>query len=140
MVGLQAILAARSFWPEGERTATCSSGEAGVTIGVDNLDNMFATRPGTNPAPLPISVGSQLDTQPTGGRHDGALGVLAALEINQTMNDLDLKTRHPVAVASWSNEEGSRIAPVMLGSGVFAGVHSPGIRGEPPRPDRPPLW
>ena len=67
-------------------------------------------------------VGSHLDTQPTGGKFDGALGVMAALEIVRTLNDLDIKTRHPIEIAMWTNEEGSRFAPAMTASGVFAGV------------------
>lgn len=97
---------------------------AGLAIGVDRMGNMFATRPGTAPNTPPVFIGSHLDTQPTGGRYDGVLGVLAGLEIIRTMNDLDLKTRHPITIVNWSNEEGSRFAPAMLASGVFAGVHS----------------
>lgn len=97
---------------------------SGLTVGVDRMGNMFATRPGTAPAALPVFIGSHLDTQPTGGRYDGVLGVLAAVEIIQTMNDFGLQTRHPITIINWSNEEGSRFAPAMLGSGVFAGAHS----------------
>src|SRR5581483_7800887 len=67
-------------------------------------------------------VGSHLDTQPTGGKFDGALGVMAALEVVRTLNDLDVRTKHPIEVAMWTNEEGSRFAPAMVASGVFAGV------------------
>ena len=97
---------------------------AGMTMGVDSMGNMFATRAGTDPAALPVYMGSHLDTQPTGGRYDGVLGVLGGLEVIRTMNDLGLKTRHPIVVANWTNEEGARFAPAMLASGVFAGLHT----------------
>ncbi|MGI3166119.1 Zn-dependent hydrolase [Pseudooceanicola sp. 200-1SW] len=97
---------------------------AGCTMGVDQMGTMFMTRPGTDPEALPVYVGSHLDTQPTGGKYDGVLGVLAALEVVRTMNDLDIKTKHPIVVTNWANEEGARFAPAMLASGVFAGVHS----------------
>ncbi|MFU8776045.1 MAG: Zn-dependent hydrolase [Roseovarius sp.] len=98
--------------------------DAGLTVGVDQMGNMFATRPGIDPEALPVFVGSHLDTQPTGGRYDGVLGVMAGLEIIRTMNELGLKTHHPITIVNWTNEEGSRFAPPMLASGVFAGVHS----------------
>ena len=97
---------------------------AGCTMGLDTMGNMFATRAGTNPDALPVYVGSHLDTQPTGGKYDGVLGVLSGLEIIRTMNDLDIKTKHPVVVTNWTNEEGTRYAPAMLSSGVFAGLHT----------------
>ena len=97
--------------------------EAGLTMGVDTMGNMFMTRAGTDPDALPVYVGSHLDTQPTGGKYDGVLGVLGALEIIRTLNDLDVKTKHPIVVTNWTNEEGTRFAPAMLASGVFAGVH-----------------
>jgi beta-ureidopropionase / N-carbamoyl-L-amino-acid hydrolase len=97
---------------------------AGMTMGVDTMGNMFATRAGEDPAALPVYMGSHLDTQPTGGRYDGVLGVLGALEVVRTMNDLGIKTRHPVVVTNWTNEEGARFAPAMLASGVFAGLHT----------------
>ncbi|WP_126978002.1 Zn-dependent hydrolase [Frigidibacter oleivorans] len=98
--------------------------KAGMTMGVDRMGTMFATRPGEDPGALPVYVGSHLDTQPTGGRYDGVLGVLGALECVRTMNDLGIRTRHPIVVTNWANEEGARFAPAMLASGVFAGVHS----------------
>ncbi|MGR3571201.1 Zn-dependent hydrolase [Brevirhabdus sp.] len=98
--------------------------EAGLTMGVDRMGNMFASRAGTDPDALPVYVGSHLDTQPTGGKYDGVLGVLGGLEIIRTLNDLDIRTRHPIVVTNWTNEEGTRFAPAMLASGVFAGVHS----------------
>jgi N-carbamoyl-L-amino-acid hydrolase len=96
---------------------------AGLTVGVDQMGSMFATRPGTDPDALPVYMGSHLDTQPTGGKYDGVLGVLAGLEVIRTMNDLAIKTKHPVVVTNWANEEGARFAPAMLASGVFAGIH-----------------
>jgi beta-ureidopropionase / N-carbamoyl-L-amino-acid hydrolase len=98
--------------------------KAGLSMGVDKMGNMFMTRPGTDPDALPVYVGSHLDTQPTGGKYDGVLGVLAGLEVVRSMNDLDIKTKHPIVVVNWTNEEGARFAPAMLASGVFAGVHS----------------
>jgi N-carbamoyl-L-amino-acid hydrolase len=97
---------------------------AGMTMGVDTMGNMFMTRPGTDPEALPVYMGSHLDTQPTGGKYDGVLGVLGALEVVRTMNDLGVKTRHPIVVTNWTNEEGARFAPAMLASGVFAGIHT----------------
>ncbi|MEI4486832.1 Zn-dependent hydrolase [Frigidibacter sp. MR17.14] len=97
---------------------------AGMTMGTDAMGTMFATRPGEDPAALPVYMGSHLDTQPTGGKYDGVLGVLGALEVVRTMNDLGIRTRHPIVVTNWANEEGARFAPAMLASGVFAGVHT----------------
>ncbi|MEZ5754284.1 MAG: Zn-dependent hydrolase [Paracoccaceae bacterium] len=97
---------------------------AGMTMGVDTMGNMFATREGTDPEALPVYMGSHLDTQPTGGRYDGVLGVLGALEVVRTMNDLGVRTRRPIVVTNWTNEEGARFAPAMLASGVFAGIHT----------------
>ncbi|MEM5477857.1 Zn-dependent hydrolase [Pacificibacter sp. AS14] len=97
---------------------------AGMTMGVDTMGNMFATRAGTDPDALPVYMGSHLDTQPTGGKYDGILGVLGGLEAVRTMNDLGLKTKHPIVIANWTNEEGTRFAPAMLASGVFAGKHT----------------
>ena len=96
---------------------------AGMTTGVDTMGNMFFHRDGTDPEALPVYVGSHLDTQPTGGKFDGVLGVLGALEVVRTLNDLNIKTKHPIVVTNWTNEEGTRFAPAMLASGVFAGVH-----------------
>ena len=96
---------------------------AGMSMGLDTMGNMFARREGTDPDALPVYVGSHLDTQPTGGKYDGVLGVLGGLEIIRTMNDLGIRTKHPIVVTNWSNEEGTRFAPAMLASGVFAGIH-----------------
>ncbi|MEW2917116.1 Zn-dependent hydrolase [Ruegeria sp. ANG10] len=98
--------------------------DAGCTMGLDQMGNMFARREGTDPEALPVYVGSHLDTQPTGGKYDGVLGVLGGLEIIRTLNDLDIKTRHPIVATNWTNEEGTRYAPAMLASGVFAGMHT----------------
>ena len=98
--------------------------EAGLTMGVDKMGTMFMTRAGTDPEALPVYIGSHLDTQPTGGKYDGVLGVLAGLEVIRSMNDLGIKTKHPIVVTNWTNEEGARFAPAMVASGVFAGVHS----------------
>ncbi len=97
---------------------------AGMTMGVDTMGKMFATRAGTDAAALPVYIGSHLDTQPTGGKYDGVLGVLAGLEVVRSMNDMGLRTKHPVVVTNWTNEEGARFAPAMLASGVFAGIHT----------------
>jgi N-carbamoyl-L-amino-acid hydrolase len=98
--------------------------DAGMSMGVDTMGTMFATRAGTDPEALPVYMGSHLDTQPTGGKYDGVLGVLGALEVVRTLNDLGIRTRHPIVVTNWTNEEGARFAPAMLASGVFAGVHT----------------
>lgn len=97
--------------------------EAGLTLGVDKMGTMFARREGADPSLPPVYVGSHLDTQPTGGKFDGVLGVLGGLEVVRSMNDLGIKTKHPIVVTNWTNEEGTRFAPAMLASGVFAGVH-----------------
>ena len=96
---------------------------AGMTVCADKMGNMFAMRSGEDADSLPVYVGSHLDTQPTGGKFDGVLGVLAGLEIVQSLNDFAAKTRRPIVVVNWSNEEGVRFAPPMLGSGVFSGAH-----------------
>jgi N-carbamoyl-L-amino-acid hydrolase len=94
--------------------------QAGLTVTVDKIGNVFMRREGTNPALPPIVSGSHIDTQPTGGKFDGNYGVLAALEVVRTLNDRNIKTEAPIEVAFWTNEEGSRFVPVMMGSGVFA--------------------
>ena len=97
---------------------------AGLTMGLDRMGNMFMCRAGTDAQALPVYIGSHLDTQPTGGKYDGVLGVLGGLEVIRTMNDRGIRTKHPVVVTNWTNEEGARFAPAMLASGVFAGIHS----------------
>lgn len=96
--------------------------DAGCAMTVDRMGNMFARRAGEDDALPPVMVGSHLDSQPTGGKFDGALGVLAALEVVRTLNDREIRTRHPIEVANWTNEEGARFAPPMVASGVFGGV------------------
>lgn len=96
--------------------------EAGCSIRVDQLGNIFARREGTNPERPPVVTGSHLDTQPTGGRFDGVYGVLAGLEVVRTLNDHGRTTQAPIEVAAWTNEEGSRFPPAMVASGAFAGV------------------
>jgi beta-ureidopropionase / N-carbamoyl-L-amino-acid hydrolase len=96
--------------------------EAGCAVKVDAMGNMFARRAGADDSLAPVMIGSHLDTQPTGGKFDGVLGVLGALEVVRSLNDLKIRTRRPIEVANWTNEEGSRFAPAMISSGVFAGV------------------
>jgi N-carbamoyl-L-amino-acid hydrolase len=98
--------------------------QAGLSITVDQIGNVFMRREGTNPALPPIVSGSHIDTQPTGGKFDGNYGVLAALEVVRTLNDHKIQTEAPIEVAFWTNEEGSRFVPVMMGSGVFCGAFS----------------
>jgi beta-ureidopropionase / N-carbamoyl-L-amino-acid hydrolase len=95
---------------------------AGCTVTIDEVGNMFARRAGRNAALAPICMGSHLDTQPTGGKFDGALGVLAALEAVRTLDETGFETNAPIEIVNWTNEEGARFAPPMLASGVFAGV------------------
>jgi N-carbamoyl-L-amino-acid hydrolase len=95
---------------------------AGCTVTVDSMGNMMALRRGRRPDLPPVAVGSHLDTQPTGGKFDGVLGVLAGLEIVRTLNDAGHETDHPLLVVNWTNEEGTRFAPAMLASGVWGGA------------------
>ncbi len=96
--------------------------EVGLAVAVDRMGNIFARREGTDPTALPVLVGSHLDSQPAGGRFDGAYGVLAALEVVRTIADAGIATTAPLEVVAWTNEEGARFAPAMLASGVFAGA------------------
>ena len=96
----------------------------GMTLATDRIGNMFALRPGTQPGLDPVCLGSHLDTQPTGGKYDGVLGVLAALEAVRVMEERGLATRRPILVANWTNEEGTRFTPPIMGSSVFAGRHA----------------
>jgi beta-ureidopropionase / N-carbamoyl-L-amino-acid hydrolase len=98
--------------------------DAGCAVTVDGMGNMFARRPGTDEALPPVLVGSHLDTQIAGGRYDGILGVLAALEIVRTLNDAGVRTRRAIEIVNWTNEEGARFQPPMLGSAVFSGVRT----------------
>jgi N-carbamoyl-L-amino-acid hydrolase len=94
--------------------------EAGMSITIDKIGNGFMRRAGRNNSLPPIMTGSHIDTQPTGGKFDGNYGVLAGIEVVRTLNDLGIETEAPIEVAFWTNEEGSRFVPVMMGSGVFA--------------------
>ena len=98
--------------------------EAGMAVSVDAIGNIFGRRAGTGLGAAPVVMGSHLDSQPSGGKFDGAYGVMAGLEVVRTLNDAGIRTRDPIEVAAWTNEEGSRFTPTMMGSGVFAGVHS----------------
>jgi len=98
--------------------------DAGLQVTIDQIGNVFMRRPGRNPSRAPIVAGSHIDTQPTGGKFDGNYGVLAALEVVRTLNDHAIVTEAPLEVAFWTNEEGSRFVPVMMGSGVFCGAFS----------------
>ncbi|MBM3521519.1 MAG: Zn-dependent hydrolase [Alphaproteobacteria bacterium] len=95
---------------------------AGCSIAVDKVGNIFARRPGRDNSKPAVMTGSHLDTQPTGGKFDGIFGVLAGLEVVRTLNDRGIETDAPIEVAVWTNEEGSRFSPAMMGSGVYAGV------------------
>ncbi|MGY1448492.1 Zn-dependent hydrolase [Pseudomonas chlororaphis] len=95
--------------------------EAGCSVSIDGIGNIFARRAGRNPQLPPVMTGSHIDTQPTGGKFDGCYGVMAGLEVIRTLNDLGLQTEAPLEVVVWTNEEGSRFPPCMMGSGVFAG-------------------
>jgi N-carbamoyl-L-amino-acid hydrolase len=96
--------------------------EAGCMVSVDPMGSQFARRPGRNPNLPPIAIGSHLDTQPTGGRYDGVIGVLAGVEILRRLHEAGIETEAPIEVINWTNEEGARFAPAMLTSGAFAGV------------------
>jgi N-carbamoyl-L-amino-acid hydrolase len=97
---------------------------AGMSVTVDQIGNVFMRREGRNNALAPVMTGSHIDTQPTGGKFDGNYGVLAGLEVVRTLNDWNIQTEAPIEVAFWTNEEGSRFVPVMMGSGVFCGAFS----------------
>lgn len=96
--------------------------EAGCSVRVDRMGNIFARRPGRNDSLAPVGTGSHLDSQPTGGRFDGVYGVLAGLEVIRSLNDHGIETERPIEASVWTNEEGSRFAPAMVASGVYAGV------------------
>ncbi|MGN7807027.1 Zn-dependent hydrolase [Ensifer sp. 22521] len=96
----------------------------GCTVEIDGIGNIFATYPGEDMSLPAIAVGSHLDTQPQGGRFDGILGVLAGVEVLRTLKETTTRLRHPLTVVNWTNEEGSRFSPAMMGSGVFAGALS----------------
>jgi N-carbamoyl-L-amino-acid hydrolase len=100
--------------------AACEA--AGCEVHVDALGSMFAIRPGRDKSKLPVGMGSHLDTQPTGGKFDGILGVLSGLEVIRTLNDAGIETEAPICLVNWTNEEGSRFAPAMMASGVYANM------------------
>jgi N-carbamoyl-L-amino-acid hydrolase len=97
--------------------------EEGLNVRIDEFGNMFGRRAGTDPNAAPVLLGSHLDSQPSGGIYDGPLGVIAALEIVRTLNEEGVETTHPIEIANWTNEEGSRFQPAMQGSGVWTGAH-----------------
>jgi N-carbamoyl-L-amino-acid hydrolase len=97
--------------------------DAGLEVRVDAIGNIFARRRGAESSAPPVMMGSHLDTQPNGGKFDGAYGVMAGLEVVRALNDAGVTTRAPLEVACWTNEEGSRFVPTMMGSGVFTGVY-----------------
>ncbi len=96
--------------------------EIGCTVTTDSMGNIFARRRGVANELPPVITGSHLDTQPTGGKYDGVYGVLAGLEVLQTLHENNIHTQHPIEVVVWTNEEGARFSPAMIGSGVWAGV------------------
>lgn len=98
--------------------------EAGCTVSVDQVGNIFCVRPGEDMSLAPVGTGSHLDTQPSGGKFDGVFGVLSGLEVVRSLNDLGIKTKYPIEISVWTNEEGSRFAPAMMGSGVVSGRFS----------------
>ena len=109
--------------PPGPRSVRAlGQGERAATIKVDQLGNVFARREGRDPAKPPVMTGWHLDTQPTGGKFDGAYGVMAGLEVLRVLHDSNYVTEAPIEVAVWTNEEGCRFAPAMVASGVFGGA------------------
>jgi N-carbamoyl-L-amino-acid hydrolase len=105
---------------QGRDLVTRWAREAGMTVTIDKIGNGFMRRPGRDNSLPPVMTGSHIDTQPTGGKFDGNYGVLAGIEVVRTLNDHGIETEAPIEVAFWTNEEGSRFVPVMMGSGVFA--------------------
>ncbi|BBI71732.2 hypothetical protein HAALTHF_15620n [Vreelandella aquamarina] len=93
----------------------------GCTIRIDNIGNIFARREGSDPSAKTVMAGSHLDTQPTGGKYDGCFGVMSGLEVIRTLNQHNITTQSPIEVVAWTNEEGCRFPPCMMGSGVFTG-------------------
>ncbi len=109
---------------QGRDLVTSWGKAAGLTVTVDKIGNVFMRRAGKSASLSPIACGSHIDTQPTGGKFDGNYGVLAGMEVIRTLNDKNIQTEAPIEVIFWTNEEGSRFVPVMMGSGVFAGAFS----------------
>jgi len=97
--------------------------ELGLDVRIDEFGNMFGRREGTDPDAAPVLIGSHLDSQPYGGIYDGALGVIAPLELLRTLEEEGIETKHPIEIVNWTNEEGSRFQPAMQGSGVWVGAH-----------------
>ncbi|WP_035694900.1 M20/M25/M40 family metallo-hydrolase, partial [Bradyrhizobium liaoningense] len=95
--------------------------DAGLEVHVDALGSMFGLRKGRDMSKPPVGIGSHLDTQPTGGKYDGILGTLGALEVIRTLNDAGIETEAPICVVNWTNEEGSRFAPAMMASAAYVG-------------------
>ena len=100
--------------------AACEA--AGLELRIDALGSMFGLRKGRDMSKPPVGLGSHLDTQPTGGKFDGVLGTLAALEVVRTLNDAGIETEIPICIANWTNEEGSRFAPAMMASAAYVGA------------------
>jgi N-carbamoyl-L-amino-acid hydrolase len=109
---------------QGRDLVTTWMREAGLQVRVDAIGNIFGRRAGTDPSLPAVATGSHIDTQPSGGKFDGNYGVLAGLEVVRTLNDLGITTRAPIDVCAWTNEEGTRFTPVMMGSGTWAGIFS----------------
>jgi N-carbamoyl-L-amino-acid hydrolase len=107
---------------EGRDWLVARAREAGMTVTVDRIGNVFMRRAGRRADLPPVMAGSHIDTQPTGGKFDGNYGVLAGLEVIRTLADHGIVTDAPLEIAAWTNEEGSRFVPVMMGSGVFCGA------------------
>ena len=101
--------------------AQCES--LGLTVRVDAIGNMFARREGRDPTRLPVLLGSHLDSQPSGGKFDGALGVMAGMEVMRTLHDRGITTEAPLELVNWTDEEGSRFGLSLMGSGTWAGVY-----------------
>lgn len=120
--GGNARLALTALDGQGRDLVTGWMRDAGLTVTVDQVGNIFARRAGRNNSLPPVMTGSHIDTQPTGGKFDGCFGVLAGLEVMRTLNDHGVQTEAPLELAIWTNEEGTRFVPVMMGSGVFANV------------------
>lgn len=109
---------------EGRDLVTQWLRDAGMSVRIDQLGNIFARRPGTSKSHAAVATGSHIDTQPSGGKFDGNYGVLAGLEVVRVLNEHSISTSLPVEICIWTNEEGSRFTPVMMGSGGWAGVHA----------------
>ncbi|MBU70077.1 MAG: Zn-dependent hydrolase [Cupriavidus sp.] len=120
--GGNARLALTALDGQGRDLVTGWMRDAGLTVTVDRVGNIFGRRAGRDDSLPPVMTGSHIDTQPTGGKFDGCFGVLAGLEVMRTLNDHGVRTEAPLELAIWTNEEGTRFVPVMMGSGVFAGV------------------